>query len=442
MAEGVILLVEDDASVLVTMQAILEDEGYAVTAAGSGLAALALLGERSFDLVLTDLRLDDVDGLTVLAEVRRTAPDTNTILLTGYASLESAIKALQEGAYAYLVKPCDVEELKVTLARAMERRRLALQLRDRVRDLEDANATIRSLNAGLEERVAAATAELAEQNANLAQARDEIAALYEQARVHVEQLQELDRLKSQFLSMAAHELKTPLTSIYGYLQIAQRRAGRRLERGYPGEEDWRRESAADVQQWDTLTQQTRRLGRLVDELLDVTRIQSGRLEFQTEPVDLAALVADVAGRMQLTTDRHKLVVQAGVAGCTVTGDRDRLEQVLTNLIGNAIKYSPDGGPITVALNCAGDQAVVRVQDRGLGVPPTEHEAVFELFYRSPDARTRQAGGMGLGLYISREIVRRHGGDIWVESEPGSGSTFAFGLPTVAAANPAVATAGD
>lgn len=441
MAEGALLLVEDDASVLVTMQAILEDEGYRVTAVGSGQAALAALRKNTYDLVLTDLRLDDVDGLTVLSEVRRTAPDTNTILLTGYASLESAIKALQEGAYAYLVKPCDVEELKVTLARAMERRQLALQLRARVRDLEEANATIRSLNAGLEERVAAATAELEGRNAALAQARDEIAALYEQAQAHVEQLQELDRLKSQFLSMAAHELKTPLTSIYGYLQIAQRRAGRRLERGYPSEADWRRDGEADVQQWETLTQQTRRLGRLVDELLDVTRIQSGRLEFQSEPVDLAVLVAEVAGRMQLTTDRHELVVQASATGCTIAGDRDRLEQVLTNLLGNAIKYSPEGGPIVVSLSCAGEQAVVRVQDHGLGVPASEHEAIFGLFYRSPDARTRQAGGMGLGLYISREIVRRHGGDIWVESAPDGGSTFAFGIPTQPAATPAAASAG-
>lgn len=428
MAEGTILLVEDDVSVRTTMEAILELEGYAVTAAPEGGVALGLLREQTYDVVVTDLRMEGVDGIAVLAEARRTAPDTSTILLTGYASLESAIRALQEGAYAYLIKPCDVEELKATVARAAERRQLRAQLRAHVRELEEANVTIRELNAGLEAKITEATAELAAQNAALAEARDQIASLYHQAKGHVDQLQQLDRLKSQFLSMAAHELKTPLTSVYGYLQVAQRRAARRRDRGLPTPEEWQQESEADQQQWETLVRQTQRLSRLVDELLDVSRIQTGKLDLRVRPVDLPTLVADVAGRMQLTTEQHEIMVDTLCDGCVVHGDRDRLEQVLTNLLSNAIKYSPDGGAIRVTLGEEREHAVLRVQDRGIGIPSDEREAIFDMFYRSDEWRSRQAGGMGIGLYVSKEIVLRHGGAIWVESAPGGGSIFVVTLP--------------
>lgn len=427
MAEGSILLVDDDESVLVTMQAILELAGYAVTAVAQGTEALALLRRQAYDLVLTDLRLDDLDGLTVLAEVQKLAPETITIMLTGYASLESAVKALREGAYAYLIKPCDVDELQATIARGMERRRLTRQLRERVQELEAANATIHSLNATLQERVAAATAQLTEKVAELARAKDEIAGLYGKAQAHVEQLQEVDRLKSQFLSMAAHELKTPLTSVLGYLQVGLRRVRRRLGRGYPAAEEWGREAQADLEQLETLERQAKRLARLVDELLDVSRIQTGRIEFQFAPLDLRELVADVVARTATTT-AHPISLAGSNGLPAIMGDRDHLEQVVSNLLGNAIKYSPDEQPIAVALDAAGEQVVLTVQDRGVGIPASEREAIFGLFYRSPEQRARQAGGMGLGLYISNEIVKRHGGRIWVESELGRGSAFHVAFP--------------
>jgi YesN/AraC family two-component response regulator len=202
-----------------------------------------LLRRNVYDVVLTDLRLDDLDGLTILAETRRNSPDTVSIMLTGYASLDSAVQALREGAYDYLVKPCDVEELKATVARGVERRTLARQLRDQMRDLEEANVTIRRMNEGLQERVAQATAELRQRVEQLAQANEEISGLHAAAQEHVRQLEQLDALKSQFLSMASHELKTPLTAISGFLQLALRRARRRLQDGYPPEETWRGEPA-------------------------------------------------------------------------------------------------------------------------------------------------------------------------------------------------------
>jgi signal transduction histidine kinase len=429
MASGRILLVDDEEGVLVTMQAILEMEGYEVVVARRGEEALGLLRAQPFDLVLTDLRLDDLDGLAILAELRRRSPETPGIMLTGYASLDSAIQALREGAYDYLVKPCDVEELKAAVRRGVERRQLAQQLGARMRELEAANETIRTMNRQLQERVEQATKELRQRVVELARARDEISALHAAAQEHVKELQELDRLKSQFLSMASHELKTPLTSVSGYLQLALRRARRRLEQGPPRADEWRKEQEALVQQLETITSQTFHLARLVDELLDVSRIESGKLELRLEPVDLARLTADVAARMQLTTSQHRirLDVPSG-EGTLVSGDRDYLEQVLSNLIGNAIKYSPAGGPIDVEVRPAAEQVQLSVRDQGVGISPEELDKVFTLFYRSRESSAQQASGMGLGLYISREIVTRHGGQIWVESWPGHGSTFYVSLP--------------
>src|SRR5579859_236237 len=233
MASGKILIVDDEESVLLTVQAILEMDGYSVATSQHGSEAVQLLRADQFDLVLSDLRLDDLDGLSILGEIRKTSPDTVTVLMTGYASLESAVKALREGAYDYLIKPCDVEELRATVARGMERRQLTLLLKARVRDLERANETIRTMNAELQHRVEAATASLQQRLDELARAKDEIAALYRDAHQHIEQLKELDQLKSRFLSMASHELKTPLTAISGFLQITLRRARRRLTRGMP-----------------------------------------------------------------------------------------------------------------------------------------------------------------------------------------------------------------
>jgi signal transduction histidine kinase len=189
-----------------------------------------------------------------------------------------------------------------------------------------------------------------------------------------------------------------------------------------------------------VTDQAGRLGRLVDELLDVSRIESGRLEFRLAPLDLWHLAAELVNRMQTMTERHVLRLEpAPPQPVVVNADRDHLEQVLNNLIGNAIKYSPQGGPVTVSVAVTAGQdgtdrgeALLSVQDEGVGIPPGELEAIFGLFYRleSPAPRDVIPEGLGLGLYISREIIARHGGRTWATSGPGSGSTFYVALPTL------------
>lgn len=418
-----ILIVDDEESVTITMAAILEMDGYSVATALRGADALQLIQGEVYDLVLTDLRLDDFDGMEVLAAARRKAPETVGIVLTGYASLESAVKALREGAYDYMLKPADVEELRATVARGIERRKLGLQLQERVAELEQANRTISELNDSLQDRVAQATQELQARVEDLDAARDELQSSYEK-------LQELDKLKSQFLSIASHELKTPITAMSGFVQIAVRRIKRRLVAGRPGEEQWKKEEETLLEQLEVVQRQTGKLARLVDELLDVSRIESGRLELRVSDIDLPELIAEVMKRHQLMATKHELRLHYDPdRKLGVRGDRDHLEQVLNNLIGNAMKYSPEGGPIDVTVARAGDQEIeFAVEDHGIGIRGPELARVFGLFYRSPDRNARDVGGMGLGLYITKEIVDRHSGRIWAESEVGKGTTFHVTLP--------------
>ena len=408
-----ILVVDDEDSVVLTIRAILQLDGYDVFTATSVAKARELLRAEDFDLVLTDLRMEDGDGLDVMRAAHERVPDTVAIMLTGYASLESAIQALRVGAYDYLLKPSEVEELRATVARGIERRRLGLELKARVADLEAANREIRELNAGLQARIDEATAELKER---------------------YEQLKELDRTKSQFLSMASHELKTPITAMSGFLQVAVRRVRRLIEDDTTDVRDGLR---GVLEQLEVVYRQTGKLARLIDELLDVSRIQTGRVEFRYSEVDLGELAEEVAARMQLTTTAHDIAVTRQYSG-KIVADRDHVEQVMNNLLTNAIKYSPSGGRIDVKVEQDTDGVHVHVRDRGIGVQETELDAIFGLFYRSPDRAARDAAGMGLGLYICKEIVTRHGGRIWAEKAPDTGTVFHVLLPAV----PLAATRSD
>ncbi|MBV9171475.1 MAG: hypothetical protein JOZ81_15470, partial [Chloroflexi bacterium] len=319
-------------------------------------------------------------------------------------------------------------ELRVVVARGIERRHLGLQLRAYVAELEAANRTINELNFDLQRRIDEATAQLQQRMHELARANTEIESLYRDAQSHVAQLEELDRLKSRFLSMASHELKTPLTSISGLAQVLARRMVRRLQEGWPDEDDWLTEQRANLERLELLNSQTARLGRLIDELLDVSRIESGKLEFHWQDVDPGQLVHEVVDRLQLTTSKHHIEVDLQCAPAAIHADRDHLEQVLDNLISNAIKFSPAGGRIIARVCEHGPNVEISVTDFGVGIPTHQLNAVFGLFYQAEDPVSRHSGGMGLGLYISKEIVNRHGGRIWVESEPGRGSTFHVVLP--------------
>jgi signal transduction histidine kinase/GAF domain-containing protein len=234
-------------------------------------------------------------------------------------------------------------------------------------------------------------------------------------------LKAAEQLKDEFISIAAHELRTPLAILSGFVQTLLNQTAR--GKGPPLAE-WQQQSLQGIDL------ATARLVDLAEDLLDVTRVQAGRLELQREPTDLVALARRVMARRQLTTKRHTLTLLTVLAHLVVHADPRRIEQVLSNLIGNAIKYSPEGGAIEVTLRADNEtgEALLSVRDRGIGIPMHEQAQVFGRFARAGNAQAYGIRGAGLGLYLCRELVEAHGGRIWLESAEGQGSTFFVALP--------------
>ncbi|HVM24012.1 MAG TPA: GAF domain-containing sensor histidine kinase [Candidatus Limnocylindrales bacterium] len=219
------------------------------------------------------------------------------------------------------------------------------------------------------------------------------------------------RAKEDFLSAAAHDLRTPLSSMVLRVQLLKKR----LER----------EGSPHVAAVDAVNLDAARVADFVDDLLDASRAEQGRLSTTSEPIDLAELAEDVAAGFP--ADSHQIVVEAEPA--PVIGDRRRLQQVIENLLGNARKYSPDGGPIRLTVARAGDLVRTSVKDRGIGIPSEDLPKLFQRFSRGANVDDRRFSGLGLGLYICRRIVEEHGGRIWAESALGAGTTVSFELPS-------------
>jgi PAS domain S-box-containing protein len=224
---------------------------------------------------------------------------------------------------------------------------------------------------------------------------------------------EVDQLKTSLVSTVSHELRTPLTLIQGFSELLLVRKDLDSARSH--------EALAQVHA------SSQRLGRLIDDLLSVSRIESGRLTIEAAPIDLKEAVTEVVSSFALEDD-HRFVTDIPSDLGAVVADRDKTVQVLTNLLSNAVKYSPSGSEVRVAARCAGNHAEVGITDHGIGVPTSEAAGVFEKFSRSDRSEVRQVGGTGLGLYITKNLVELQGGQLWMRSEEGRGSTFTFTLP--------------
>ena len=278
--------------------------------------------------------------------------------------------------------------------------------------------------------------------ANAAAASVQNARLFEETDRHRQKLEALDREKDEFISIISHELKNPLASIKGYAGLLTRRARKDQH------------LAQAMKGLEVIEQQVNRITQLLDQLRDVSHIGINRFTVEPQTIDLVPLVERVAADAQTTTSDHSIQIDVRDAPLLASVDEFRVEQVLSNLVGNAIKYSPNGGPVEVVAGQAGsfalsdrsltippDWAMITVRDYGIGIPEAAHERLFERFFRAANAKGR-VSGMGLGLFIAREIVQRHGGLMWVESEEGKGSLFGVALPLVPAGDQGANGASD
>lgn len=245
-------------------------------------------------------------------------------------------------------------------------------------------------------------------------ARDitERAEIEKQRQLFTEKLQEINHYKDEFMAMASHELKTPLTVIKANLQILEHKM----------------QDDNKVDFVNRTLNQVNRLSNLVSDLLDVSKIQIGELELKRTDFDLAEFLAGIIHDIQQTSPDHQINLNTPNKKLLARADRERLEQVIVNLLSNAIKYSPNAKQVEVEADIKDNELVVQIRDWGIGIPEYDRDRLFTRFFRVRGLASTFSGS-GIGLYISSEIIKRHGGRIWVESEIGKGSTFYFSIPS-------------
>jgi signal transduction histidine kinase len=363
-----LLLIEDDEEDRLLLQKLLARSStvsYQLIHTGSYESGLHSALLEAHDLCLLDYRLGARTGLEFLREIRKQGYTRPIVLLTGASESDIDIQALQAGADDYISKHHLQAELLDRIIRYAIERKKTEQERERL---------------------------LCEQIAS----------------------KELERKKNEFISMVVHELKTPLTSLKGFTQLLSRR----MTRG----------SDPSLNQLvSRIDAQSNKMASLINDLLDVTRIEGGTFQFEEDFFSFDEVVEEIIQDIQLTNGLHTLH-REGQAGQTVWGDRKRVGQVITNLLTNAIKHAPEARNIMVRTAVDAHDICFSVQDAGPGIAREKHTQIFAPFYRIEDGVQRNTSGLGLGLFISAEIIRGQRGRIWVESDEGKGATFFFTLP--------------
>lgn len=375
-----ILVVDDEKEIRDFLFKALSRIGkFQVDLASSGEEALEKIKKESFNLVLTDLKMPKMDGLELMTEISKLNSDILTMMMTGHGTIDSALEAMKRGASDYLMKPLSLDELMVRIQKVLEERQRFVRLKDFADQLEKTN----------------------------------------------QELRKIDAMKSEFVSIASHELRTPLAAIKNAVQL--------MLSGKTGEINEHQSKFLSMAE-----RNINRLTNILNDLLNLSRIESGKIDLKFQNLELERVIELTASSLKPQAEVKSIQIEAEVFEPlpAVYGDPEKIEQILTNLIGNAIKFTPEGGKIIVRANLIpkgekggyGDQVAVSVKDTGIGIPPEHLSAIFEKFHQVEGSLHRSVSGTGLGLAITKGLVEAHQGKIWVESEVGKGSAFTFTLP--------------
>lgn len=360
-----ILVVDDERDCLSVISKVLIKENYHVEQAINGEEALRKVRDNHYDLVITDIMMPGMNGIEVMKQVKQLNEDTEVVVITGYPGMDEAIQALRAGAYDFLIKPFNIDEIKSVANECLERKRL----KDQIRMMNE---------------------ELKKKNMELEQANE---------------------FKFQLISITAHDIRSPLAAISGFAELI-----------LAGDHD-----ILDIKGMvKDILDASFRLKELVNNFLSLSRLEAGKMKCHIRPVDIGSLLRVCAKNFVSRTEIHTLEIMP--APYFVLADPEYTEQILNNLIGNAIKYSPDGGKVYIYASVERDFVKICIRDNGIGVSPEEREKIFEKFYRGSEKSVAAIPGSGLGLYIVKTLVEMQGGRIWLESEPQEGSTFSFTLP--------------
>jgi signal transduction histidine kinase len=369
-----IIVIEDDDATRSLLEQFLAERGYGVRSYATGEAGVLAQQARPADLILTDLSMPGMSGIDVLMRVRQQWPATEVVVLTGYASVESAVEALRHGAYDFLLKPARLPQIESAVKRCAERIRYARENRE--------------------------------------------------LREVVDRLEELNRRREKFIALVNHELRTPVTVASGVLSLALQKSG-----GLPPETASLLRRAEEAM---------KRLGRIVEDVGDLAAVRAGSGLPCREPVPvgeavrgIARILADYAERRALRTS----LVTEGDPARTVRLNLPKFLRAMEALIQNGIKSTPDGGIVHLTVTDRNGSVEFSVRDTGVGVPAEERETIFEPFYKVGDPLDHRTsdhefggGGIGIGLALARSIAEAHGGKLRYEPAPGGGSIFTLSVP--------------
>jgi signal transduction histidine kinase len=369
---GQILVVDDELPIREVCRRALEGSGYKVATAANGEEALENLRRQDFDFVLTDIMMPGQwRGTGLLEAIKQESPLTDVVIMTGYPSLSTAIPALKNGAYDYLIKPFDNALLLSVVQRCFERRRLSEELNRE-----------KMLHAELQ----AAYAEL----------------------------QKVEKLKESFLSRLSHELRTPFVSVFFVLdEIESDTANAKL-----------------LPVLKSLRSHISGVWKLVENMLFFADLREGDVSSYKVPVEPRALIKDLIQKFKPEWEKRELSVELSVEGDveSINGDPQLLSTAFKHLLLNAIHFNRKGGTIRIQMKNLGSTLAVAFVDTGIGIPADKLPNVFDSFYQAAEYMTREVGGLGLGLAIVRRIIEAHGGSVTVSSQAGEGSQFTVMLP--------------
>ena len=423
MTKAKLLVVDDEPSLLQLMTRRLERLSYLVCSAGSGPEALDILRREEIDVLITDFKMPGMDGCELITHAVKISPMLQSIVVTGYSDIKTAIRVMGAGAFNYLQKPIDFAELNVVIERGLEKRQLLRDVQDKQRQLED-------YRAHLEELVTQRTLALTEANRHLTREIEERKLLENSLREAKISAEDANRAKSEFLANMSHEIRTPMTSAIGLLNLVLDTELLPKQKAY-----------LEMTRISTVI-----MHNLLNDILDFSKIEAGRLNLEAIPFDPRKVIASVVDLQHLHAEEKSIQLSSWVADdvpVMVVGDPNRLRQIVLNLVSNAIKFTKYG---EVAIECSAAedgadlpdprhvQLHFSVRDSGIGIEKEKIGMIFEAFTQSDSSTTRKFGGVGLGLNISSKLVAMMGGRIWVESRPNQGSTFHFTCRFVAEAS--------
>jgi signal transduction histidine kinase/FixJ family two-component response regulator len=486
-----ILLVDDEKRFRETSKRLLSSRGFEVLDAENGNVGLDILSRNSIDLILLDLKMPVMGGEDFLRAMKPTHPDVPVIVITGHGTLDTAVDCMKKGAYDFITKPFEMEHLLLTIERAIEKRNLEQEKNryqeETVRNLIELNTekkrletiincmanglmvTNKNMEIVLHNPAFLRLLEMPGELKNPVPVREVIQdeTLFETLKriqsgevpekeffsheIHlghrvlraisaptlgpdrnvfwavagtvtlledITVFKQLDQIKSDFLNLVAHELRSPLVSI--------RQLNSVLLEGLAGplqgkQQDFVRRTMNKI---DAL------LG-LINDLLDVARLEAGRMVRQQVAVDLGKMIEEMVALMDSRAKEQRIALTYSCQNLKpILADPRNIEEVLNNLLSNAMNYSPDGGKVTVTAKGIDHVVEIKVSDEGVGIPAEEVPKIFEKFYRVKDPRTRHVTGTGLGLSLVKGIVEAYHGSIGIESTPGKGTTFTIIFPAM------------